>query len=131
MSAPLHRREEGSATLWALSLVLVVWAVTLAGLVLGAGLVARHRAESAADLAALSAARAVHSAAGGGPAGEPCTAAAEVAGAAGARLVGCRVEPGGDVWVVTEVPPPAALPGWADMPPARARARAGVGLAEG
>ncbi|MGZ4638332.1 MAG: hypothetical protein ACXV2J_04650, partial [Actinomycetes bacterium] len=42
-----------------------------------------------------------------------------------ARLVGCRAEADGTVTVLTEVALPGLVAGWADMPPARARARAG------
>jgi secretion/DNA translocation related TadE-like protein len=82
----------------------------------GAGVVARHRAQSAADLAALAAA--VHAADGTGPA---CRQAQRIASANAARLVSCRIE-GSDVIVTTEVRPagPAALAGVA-----RGRARAG------
>jgi len=82
----------------------------------GAAIVARHRAQSAADLAALAAA--VHLAEGPDPA---CGQARRIASANRARLVSCRVV-GSDVIVTTEVRPAgvAALAGVA-----RAHARAG------
>jgi secretion/DNA translocation related TadE-like protein len=80
--------------------------------------VARHRAAGAADLAALAGAQLLVR---GDP--QPCAAAARVAEESGARLDSCQVE-AGTVLVVT-----AVELGWSawglDMPPARARARAG------
>jgi secretion/DNA translocation related TadE-like protein len=82
----------------------------------GAAVVARHRAQAAADLAALAAA--VHVAEGRDPA---CRQALRIATANAARLVSCRVETS-DVLVTAEVRPAgvAALAGVA-----RASARAG------
>jgi secretion/DNA translocation related TadE-like protein len=115
--------DGGSATVWVAVLCLTVWAVGLAATGVGVALVARHRAESAADLAALAAARA---AARGDP--DPCAQARRVTGAVRARVARCQPASDGSVLIVTEVAVPG-LPGgaarWADMPPARARARAG------
>jgi secretion/DNA translocation related TadE-like protein len=116
--------DGGSATVWVAVLCLTVWAVGLAATGVGIALVARHRAESAADLAALAAARA---AAGGDP--DACAQARRVAGAGRARVARCQPASDGSVLIVTEVAVPG-LPGgaarWADVPPARARARAGA-----
>ena len=49
--------DDGVATVWAAAAVAVLTTVLAACLHLGAALLARHRAESAADLAALAAAR--------------------------------------------------------------------------
>ena len=48
--------ERGSATVWVLALSGVLAAVGVAGVLIGAAVVARHRATSAADLSALAAA---------------------------------------------------------------------------
>jgi secretion/DNA translocation related TadE-like protein len=120
---PLVRQtacDGGSATVWVLALCMVVWGVALCGTTLGAALVARHRAESAADLAALAAARAT---ADGG--GDPCALARRVAGAADALVVECVLAADGSVLVVAEVAMPGLVGHWPDLPPARARARAG------
>jgi secretion/DNA translocation related TadE-like protein len=112
-------RDRGSATIWTVSLGLVLWAAATAALLIGSALVARHRAESAADLAALAGARAALAG------GDACLPASRVAAAVGARIGQCRAEADGVVFVVAEVTLPGVLPRWADMPPARARARAG------
>jgi secretion/DNA translocation related TadE-like protein len=118
VTRPGRRGDRGSATLWVLMIYLVVWGSALAALAVGAALVTRHRAESAADLAALAAARALASGVA-----EPCRSAARVTEAVHVRLAGCRVEGAASVLVVVEATGP--LPRWADLPPARARARAG------
>ncbi|MEX5719419.1 Rv3654c family TadE-like protein [Geodermatophilus maliterrae] len=91
-------RERGSATVWAVALAGVLAAVGLAAVLVGAAVVARHRAGSAADLAALAAAsRAVV----GDPAA--CTTADEVAQVNGAGLTACTVGDGAVVEVSVEV----------------------------
>jgi secretion/DNA translocation related TadE-like protein len=78
--------DRGSGTVFALALsMLVVLAVT-AGFVGGLAVVARHRAEAAADLAALAGAAAV-------PTGtvDACAQADRVARANGGRLDSCTV----------------------------------------
>jgi len=71
--------------LLAVGLVLVLTGTAAAGL--AAAIVARHRAQAAADLGAL--AGAVHAAEGEGVA---CAAAADVASANDAQLVSCRLD---------------------------------------
>lgn len=97
-------------------LVLAVCAALIvvgAGLgVLGEAVVARHRAEAAADLAALAAADVLV----GRALGDPCGRATRTAALNGARLRACAVS-GGTVEVVAEVR--------VTLGPARARARAG------
>ena len=68
-------------------LIIAVVAVAVGGIHLGAAVVARHRAQSAADLAALAAAARV-------PAGEAaaCGTAEVVSTAMGASLRDCRLE---------------------------------------
>jgi secretion/DNA translocation related TadE-like protein len=50
------RRDEGSATLIAAAMMAVLMAFTVGGFHIGSAVVARHRAQAAADLAALAAA---------------------------------------------------------------------------
>jgi secretion/DNA translocation related TadE-like protein len=105
--------DRGSASLWLLGVALAV--LLLAGTVAMAGglVVARHRAQSAADLGALAGAqRAVEGA------GVACPAAERIVRANGGRMVSCRVE-GLDVVITVRVPGPA---GWND---GEASARAG------
>ena len=112
-------RDRGSAGLWVLWAVTVLVAATVVGWSLAAVLGARQRAEGAADLAALAAAR---SAVQGRDA---CGHAAVVATAGGARLATCVVRDGAVVDVLVEVQLTAPWLRRLDLPPARARARAG------
>jgi len=80
--------------------VVTAAAVVVAGLALAT--MARHRAESAADLAALAGAVA------GSASADPCSQARRAAEANGARLVSCTVS-GAEVEVVTSVETPAWL----------------------
>jgi len=68
--------QRGSATVLVLGVCLVAFALITAGAGLGSALVARHRAESVADLASLAAADVLM----GRAAGAPCDAAGRVAG---------------------------------------------------
>lgn len=88
--------------------------ITVGGLAVGSVVLARHRAQAAADLAALAAAQGI---AAGGPAA--CGWAQNVAEAMGARLRGCRVA-GLDVTVSVSVDTGLRLGGQAE-----AAARAG------
>jgi secretion/DNA translocation related TadE-like protein len=84
---------------WTLAVGLVTVVIAMAVAAAGAVIVARHRAQAAADLAALAgAARAVE--------GETaaCARAGEIAAANGARLRSCRLT-GWDLTVSTEVSP--------------------------
>jgi len=108
--------ERGSATVWVLVLCGVLATVGVAVVLMGAAVVARHRAGAAADLAALAgAARAVQG-------GDGCGEASRLARANAAQLTGCDVEPGGRVLVTVDVP--VAL-GRLGVFTASARARAG------
>lgn len=110
--------EAGSGSIWMITIVAVVVTATTTALAVGSAVVARHRADGAADLAALAGAELLVR---GDP--QPCATAARVAEDSGARLDSCQVA-AGTVLVVA-----AVEPGWSawglDMPPARASARAG------
>jgi secretion/DNA translocation related TadE-like protein len=109
-------RDQGLATVWAATGIAVLMTVLVVALHLGAAVHARHRAEAAADLAALAAAgMAVQGA-------EPaCARAAEIATAMGATVTTCDLA-GWDALVEVGVPVPLALPG---LDTATGRARAG------
>lgn len=96
-------------------MVMVLLAVTAGVAVLGSVVIARHRAQSAADLAALSAAAGIAS-------GRQiaCARAISVADAMRAMVTDCAVE-GLDTIITVAVD--AGVPGWR----ASARARAGPG----
>jgi secretion/DNA translocation related TadE-like protein len=83
-------RERGSATIWVIACCALLMVVAGAGTVRGLAVLARHRAESGADLAALAAAAAV------GTSARPCSWAARVAADNGGRLRRCRVALGPD-----------------------------------
>lgn len=108
-------RDGGSATIWALAtgLVFVLVAATLS--LAAAATVARHRAQAAADLAALGAAMLAWD----GPAAA-CARAGDLSARNGASLVACRLE-GLDAIVTVEVAAVGAAR-WGD---AQASARAG------
>jgi secretion/DNA translocation related TadE-like protein len=82
----------------AICAVVTVGALTAA--LLSAAAAARHRAETAADLAALAAADVVL----GRRTGDPCVLAAEVASQNGSRLSSCRTTVSGAVVSVTVRP---------------------------
>ena len=94
----------------------VLLAITAGGAYVGSAVIARHRAQAAADLAAVAAA--VHLADGTGAA---CSQASVLARAMSAAVTHCEVE-GLDVVVTVETSVPIARIG---VGPARATARAG------
>ena len=108
--------ERGSATVWVLAAGLVIVVAALAAVAVGAAIVARHRAQAAADLAAL--AGAAHAVEGQDAA---CAWAARLAADNGGQLVACSLD-GWDLTVSAAVAPAgvAALAGTAS-----ASARAG------
>lgn len=108
--------QRGSASVWAAGGIATI--LLLAGLIVGIGAAAvtRHRAESAADLAALAAA--AHALSGEQPA---CARARWVAQRMRAELTACRLR-GWDAEVELAARPPGALRGFGS---ATARARAG------
>ena len=91
--------ERGSATVWVLALAGVLAAVGLAAVLVGAAVTARHRAGTAADLAALTAALAAVE-------GESvaCGAAARMAADNGTELTSCAVHDG-NVFDITVAAP--------------------------
>jgi secretion/DNA translocation related TadE-like protein len=94
----------------------VLLAITIGGVYVGSAVIARHRAQAAADLAAVAAA--VHLGDGTGTA---CSQASTLARAMGAAVTRCLVE---DLDVVITVETPVSL-GRIGGGPARATARAG------
>lgn len=110
--------EDGSATVIGVGLLGAVLALLAGCLQAGSAIVARHHAESAADLAALaSAAEAV-----AGPEAA-CRAARRVADRMATALTACRLD-GWDVFVSVEAPPGGLFERFGV---ARASARAGPG----
>jgi secretion/DNA translocation related TadE-like protein len=105
--------DSGVATIWTALAVAALTGVMVLGYWLGAAVIARHRAEAAADLGALAAA----SHASEGPAGA-CGRARWVADRMRATLSSCRWDQL-DALVEVQLPAPG---GW---PAASARARAG------
>lgn len=125
-----HRdRDRGSGTVLVLALVGFLVAFTGFVAAVGAAVVARHRAEAAADLAALAAASGVAlwaaSGVGLSAAANPaaCARAAAVARAGGATVTRCDVLD--DSSVLVEVVVVVSVPALGRRLPARARARAG------
>jgi hypothetical protein len=101
------RDDRGSAAVWLLTLAMVMWSSMTAVVLVGTAIAGRHRASSAADLAALAAAAVEGRAAlfteapgsGGGPSSQPdpqapsgCAVAAAIAVANEASLVQCHVD---------------------------------------
>ncbi|TAM90445.1 MAG: hypothetical protein EPN43_05655 [Jatrophihabitans sp.] len=78
--------DRGSASLWIVAACLVLLLAGTVVTVRAAAVAARHRVETAADLAALAAAGRI------GTGGQPCGAAREIAVRNGARLVACATD---------------------------------------
>ncbi|NAZ82554.1 histidine kinase, partial [Kineococcus sp. R8] len=110
--------DAGSGSVLVLGVCAVAFSLLLAVLGLGAAVTARHRAESAADLAALAGADVVL----GRAPGQPCVRAGAVLAAAGAAVVSCAVAADGSVAVTATV---AVAGRFAGLGAARASARAG------
>jgi secretion/DNA translocation related TadE-like protein len=87
---PGCRGDCGSASVWVLACSALVLLIGVATSMRTSAVLARHRAESAADFAALAAAGRI------GLGGDGCAAAAALAAANGATLVSCRAELGPD-----------------------------------
>jgi secretion/DNA translocation related TadE-like protein len=100
----------------AVAMLAVLMSIALGVMVFGTAVVARHRAQAAADLAALAAAGRLASGSA-----VACTAASAVAGAMRSTITSCRVE---QLDVVVGVDVPVQLGRWG-VGSARALARAG------
>lgn len=116
MTAAVESRERGSATVVGVGAVLAFLAVFAVALQFGAAVVTRHRAEAAADLAALAAAANATSGAA-----TACAAAKRVTDGMAARVASCELY-GWEASVVVEAEPPGVL---ARYGTARVTARAG------
>jgi secretion/DNA translocation related TadE-like protein len=116
MTSSSERADDGVATVWAAAGTAVIMAALLVALHLGAAVVARHQAESAADLAALAAAGAAYL---GDDAA--CARAEEIASAMHATVRSCSVS-GWEVLLEARVAVPLTFPG--ATPEATGRARA-------
>ena len=111
--------DAGSASIWVLAAAMMVLAVGCAAIALSAAISARHRAESAADLAALAGAAVARDG------GDGCREAARVASANRARVSRCQQHDDASITVVVSVPLPEPLRRWADQDYVGAAARAG------
>jgi secretion/DNA translocation related TadE-like protein len=85
--------EKGSATIWSVSVLLLVSAAVGWALVWAAAESTRHSAEHAADNAALAAAAAALHRLAMRDTTDPCAAAAKAANASGAELIACDCAP--------------------------------------
>ncbi|MCX8565019.1 flp pilus-assembly TadE/G-like family protein [Mycolicibacterium mucogenicum] len=110
--------ERGSATVFAVALIVVLIGILTGVAAVGAAVIGRHRAQSAADLAALAAAGALAA----GP-GRSCSRAAAIAEAMDSRVEHCSVE---RLDVVVDVEVPVRFGRW-HLGDAHGRARAGPG----
>jgi secretion/DNA translocation related TadE-like protein len=92
------RHDRGSVSIWVAAVLALLWLAATAALSYGGAVTGRHRATSAADLAALAAA--VHV-----PDGQEaaCAVAATITERNGSRLTGCRIA-GEDVEVEVSRP---------------------------
>jgi secretion/DNA translocation related TadE-like protein len=82
---PARCRSRGSATIWVVSLCALLVVIATVVTVRGLAVLARHRAEAAADLAALAAAGRI------GLGGDACAAARRTAAANDATVTSCRL----------------------------------------
>jgi secretion/DNA translocation related TadE-like protein len=111
------QRDRGSATVMVLAAVAVVLAMTGGALSVVSAVVAAHRAQAAADLAALATAAVFVR---GEPSGVACGRGADIAARNGGRLAACRTGPDLSVELVVHVEA-----GMARVGTATARSRAG------
>jgi secretion/DNA translocation related TadE-like protein len=111
--------DGGAAGLLTVGASAAVLAMSITALAWGGAMVARHRADRAADIAALGGAVALQAG------GDGCAAAIRLAREQGARVTSCQVVDATTVLVevAVDIVGPAAR--WGRLPPARARARAG------
>jgi secretion/DNA translocation related TadE-like protein len=126
----VNDRDGGSASLWALSLAMVLWVCVAAVVLAGVAVVARHRAATAADMSALAAASVIARSEGNGDGGagsKGCAAANAIALANNAIVTSCQVI-GQVVDVTTRVRIPAlSWLGGLGLDAVSVRARAGPG----
>lgn len=108
--------DRGSATIVAVAMIAVLVAITMGGVYVGSAVIARHRAQASADLAALAAAARLADGTG-----QACTRASALARAARAAVIQCTVD---ELDVVVTVEAPVSL-GRFGLGVARAAARAG------
>lgn len=99
----MNSRDDGSATIWLLALAVVMWAAAAGAIATTAAVSDRHRAASAADLAALAGAQTLANGDVSAPADTACAVVRSVASANDARVVGCVVT-GAVVDVVVATP---------------------------
>ena len=99
---PDARTDQGSTTIYAVAGMALLSAMALVVIFLTGALTSKHRAGSAADLAALAAAGAMRASV------DPCAAAADIARRNGASLTACSVA-GSSVTVEVRAPAPALL----------------------
>ncbi|GAA2880905.1 flp pilus-assembly TadE/G-like family protein [Streptosporangium fragile] len=112
-------REQGSATIWTVGLAALIFAVAMAVVLAGSARVARHRAQGAADLSALVAARLAFA--------DPersCVKASLLAVGNGAEVIRCSVGDDGvaDVQVAVRLSLPVPIGSGGVRVTARARA---------
>ncbi|MUL46060.1 flp pilus-assembly TadE/G-like family protein [Mycobacterium sp. CBMA293] len=112
------RDDSGSATVLAVALIVVLIGLMTGAAAVGAAVIGRHRAQSAADLAALAAAGALAL----GP-DQSCSRAAAVAEDMGSRVGRCSVQ---RLDVVVDVEVTVRFGRW-NLGVAHGRARAGPG----
>ncbi|WP_449061020.1 Rv3654c family TadE-like protein [Planomonospora algeriensis] len=117
MPQAMDSRERGSATVWTAAVMSVLFTLAMTVVLAGTARVARLRAQAAADLGALAAARLAFTEPGRG-----CADASSLAVANGARLLRCST--GADGVVDVQVAVGFSLPVAGDRE-AVARARAG------
>jgi secretion/DNA translocation related TadE-like protein len=124
------RNDAGSASLWALSLAMVLWVCVAAVVLAGVAVVARHRAATAADMSALAAASVIARSVGDSDAGagsKGCAAANAIAQANNASVTSCQViGQVADVTTRVEIPALSWL-GALGLDAVSVRARAGPG----
>lgn len=102
-----------------MGLISVLVGLTVGAAGYGAAVIARHRAQSVADLSALAAAGVMP-----GGSAAACVRAGQIAVAMRALLVQCRSD-GLDIVVTVDVPVAPEIPGLRQFGPARSTARAG------
>lgn len=83
----LDKRDTGAGTVWVLAFIAIIWLTGAAGMAIGGVRTTRHRADAAADLAAL--AGAAHVSDGASAA---CARARSIAADSGARMSRCAVK---------------------------------------